>query len=350
MFKCKECGTEYKEKPDYCDCGNDEFDEIVSVVTPKETEKVQEEEIIEKPAPAQKSKNSGFIPQVKPRKTFSEQYPAISRFFQSIDPISGIIFLSCLILSVYVLLFAWNVEEAVQTEKEVVVSNKNIPSSIDKFWNNSLPVIKKEVPEKIEEPKIIEEVKKIVQPKTTQLQNVTKPKTTTIALKKITPKPSIIQKVTAPKTQTAPKKQAESKTVKTPAAVTPPTTVQPQVQPKKTEAELAAEKAAAAQKAAQAKQDFVNYKAKLRNTIGRKIDFTQVVGDGGCIVAFKIDSSGKLVSRSFVQQSSNITLNDAVYKAVMATPSFNPPPSAYKNETMNLIIKFYNGNYEITLR
>ena len=345
MFKCKECGTEYKEKPDYCDCGNDEFEEVVSVITPKETEKVQEEEIIEKPAPAQKSKNSGFIPEVKPRKTFSEQYPAISRFFQSIDPISGIIFLSCLILSVYVLLFAWNVEEVVQTEKEVVVSNKNIPSSIDKFWNNSLPVIKKEVSEKIEEPKIIKKVEKTAQPaKTEQPQNVTKPKTTTVALKKITQKPSIIQKITAPKTQTPPK------TVKTPAAVTQPTTVKPQIQPQKTEAEIAAEKAAAAQKAALAKQEFANYKAKLRNTIGRKIDFTQVVGDGGCIVAFKIDPSGKLISRSFVQQSSNITLNDAVYKAVMATPSFNPPPSAYQNETLNLIIKFYNGNYEITLR
>ena len=25
MYKCKECGTEYETKPDYCDCGNDTF-------------------------------------------------------------------------------------------------------------------------------------------------------------------------------------------------------------------------------------------------------------------------------------------------------------------------------------
>lgn len=28
MYKCKECNTEYKVKPDYCDCGNDTFDYI----------------------------------------------------------------------------------------------------------------------------------------------------------------------------------------------------------------------------------------------------------------------------------------------------------------------------------
>ena len=33
MFKCKECGTEYETKPDYCDCGNNTFEEIIS--TPK---------------------------------------------------------------------------------------------------------------------------------------------------------------------------------------------------------------------------------------------------------------------------------------------------------------------------
>lgn len=30
MYKCKECGTEYEIKPDYCDCGNNTFEEILS--------------------------------------------------------------------------------------------------------------------------------------------------------------------------------------------------------------------------------------------------------------------------------------------------------------------------------
>ena len=87
----------------------------------------------------------------------------------------------------------------------------------------------------------------------------------------------------------------------------------------------------------------------MRNTIARKIDFTRVIGDGSCTVSFKIDSNGRFYNRSFTKQSSNNTLNDAVYNAIMATPSFNPPPEAYNNELLNINIKFYNGNFEISL-
>ena len=100
---------------------------------------------------------------------------------------------------------------------------------------------------------------------------------------------------------------------------------------------------------AELKQELSTYKSGLRNSVGKKINFANVVGDGNCAISFKVDSNGKLVNRNFVQQSSNITLNDAVYKAMMSTPSYNPPPEGYKNETMTLRIKIYDGNYEITL-
>ena len=119
---------------------------------------------------------------------------------------------------------------------------------------------------------------------------------------------------------------------------------------KKLQAEQAKKQAEAKAKQAQInKQELISYKANLRNTIARKIDFTKVIGDGSCTVSFKIDLTGKLIKRSFTKQSSNNTLNDAVYNAVMATPSFNPPPDAYNNEILNLNIKFYNGNFEISL-
>lgn len=100
---------------------------------------------------------------------------------------------------------------------------------------------------------------------------------------------------------------------------------------------------------AELKQELNTYKSGLRNTVGKRINFANVVGDGNCSITFKVDSGGKLVSRNFAQQSSNITLNDAVYKAMMSTPSYNPPPEGYKNETMTLRVKIYDGNYEITL-
>ena len=66
-------------------------------------------------------------------------------------------------------------------------------------------------------------------------------------------------------------------------------------------------------------------------------------------MSFKLTSSGKLTSRAFTKQSSNITLNDAVFAAMNSTTSYNPPPEGYKGETLTLKIRFYNGNFEITL-
>ena len=67
-------------------------------------------------------------------------------------------------------------------------------------------------------------------------------------------------------------------------------------------------------------------------------------------ITFTISSTGKLTNRKFSQQSTNITLNDAVYSAMMATPSYNPPPEGYRNETLTFFVKIYNGNYEISLK
>ena len=100
---------------------------------------------------------------------------------------------------------------------------------------------------------------------------------------------------------------------------------------------------------AQLRQELSNYKSGLRNNIARKIDFTKVIGDGECVLAFKINSSGRLTSKSFTMQSSNITLNDAAFNALNTTTSYNQPPEAYKGETLKLKIKFYNGNFEISL-
>lgn len=100
---------------------------------------------------------------------------------------------------------------------------------------------------------------------------------------------------------------------------------------------------------AELNKELSAYKVSLQNTIGRKIDFTRVIGDGECSLSFKISSNGKIISRAFTKQSSNITLNDVVYNAMMSTNSFNPPPEGYNGETLYLKIKFYNGNFVISL-
>ncbi len=387
MYICKECGKEYEEKPDYCDCGNDEFDisapekikqADINKETPSEqpkTEKtvVREEKIKPQPAPSYKTFNN--IPK---KKTFKEQYPALSRFFSSIELVSAVFFCICLITAFYILFYAWNPEEndlKIQ-EKQETVSSKTIPS-IDKFWNNTPPAPKPQAAntQKTEQKEVqpVQVQTKPAEKKTVTIplvnNTVKKNETKTAQTKVSQPKSTqnkTKQTVTTQKQKTdkaaqeAAKKKAAEEAAKQKAAQDAQAKKLAEEQArlaaqKKAEQEAQAKKAAeeaAKQKAAKSaaeKQELANYKANLRNAIGRKIDFTKVIGDGSCTVAFKINSSGKLVSRSFAQQSSNMTLNDAVYAAVMATPTFNPPPSGYRDETLKLYIRFYNGNFEISL-
>ena len=364
MFRCKECGAEYEEKPDYCDCGNDEFEEVVVGVNIKEQEPVREtktedfpQEKVEEKPPVMSAATMNFHNNI-------EQNSYIPKRTLNVDPISLFIFIICIILSLYVIFFAFNgndnpAETDTQTKKETV-TNKNIPS-IDKIWNNAVPVVKKEEPKKEETVEnIIKQIipipqKKVEQPKPVQK---TQPKVTKVPLTKVTPKTTT---KTTSNTNTNTKKQTTNTLAQEQAKKAAEEAAAKQkaeqerkaaeaAQLKKLQAEQAKKaEAEKARQAAAAKQELVTYKAQLRNTIGRKIDFTRVIGDGSCTVAFKVDANGRLVNRSFAKQSSNNTLNDAVYAAVMATPTFNPPPDAYNNETLNLNIKFSNGNFEISL-
>ncbi len=346
MFKCKECGCEYELKPDFCDCGNDEFEEF-GITENKTTEEPAKKVINNEPKPAQE-----FVKEIKKeqihkqeKKSFKEQYPEIERFKSSLDPVSLIIFTICIILSFVVIFFAWNpaeqTSEKTETKQETIT---NIPP-IDKFWNNALPKVIE--PEKKPEPKkeIVEKVIPVIKP--VQQQVVKQQPAKIPAIKQAAPKTTTIKLTKTTNTKTVAQSKAQEK-----AKLEAEKAKQDAEAKAKKEAELKAKQdaEAKARQSAAAKQELSAYKTNLRNTIGYKIDFTKVVGDGSCVVAFKISPSGQLTNRSFAQQSTNITLNDAVYKAIMATPKFTPPPSGYNNETLNLHIRFYNGNFEITLK
>ena len=401
MYRCKECGTEYETKPDYCDCGNDEFEIFVA----------PEKEEPAKPALPQKEIR---IPQTKfnpQQHVHKKSYSEFDRIKEIFDPLSTIIFLLCIILSFVTIKYIGNPapqENKSEPKKQEAV---NIPS-IDSYWDNTLPLITPPV-KMTEQPKPVEEesfIRKITVP----IQKAVQPAVTT----KIVTQP---QKNTVPKIQTQPQtqlqkpkqqavnvqtavkvnqpalvqtnKQSQTKTTaqNVPSAnysaltqrvqnnaqksVTAQTQVKKQQTPQQVPQQTQSAQSASnmpvirttstpvAQNQAQSrpqvvqpvvdekalKQEFVNYKVSLRNTIGKKINFTHVVGDGECVVSFKINSAGKLINREFTKQSSNLTLNNAVYAAVNSTPSFTAPPAGYKNETLNLKVSFYNGNFDISL-
>ena len=299
MYKCKECGNEFKVKPDFCDCGNDTFDCLGERNIQENTESENKQKI-----------------------TFSERYPEIEKLKKSIDPISLVIFITCILLSILSILFLGNNliknEEIIQENKPV----KNI-KNIDSFWDNSLP--------KVVENKNSEEKK----------ENL---------IEKVLLEKPIVKKVN-PSLPTASKNKSVNQTKKT--SSTPKVTskaVKTQNRTHATVSKKTTNDTKSKNVQFQQKAELERYKIGLRNSIFYKIDFTSVVGDGTCSLSFSIDERGKLVNRKFTKKSGNVTLNDAVYKGMMSFPYYKVPPSSYNGETLKLTINFQNGSYEIGLK
>ncbi|HCB11919.1 MAG TPA: hypothetical protein DEO94_07320 [Cyanobacteria bacterium UBA11991] len=375
MYKCSECGAEYETKPKYCDCGNDIFYEIgkeIDDVNLDDLDNVDDIDLDQKNATYSKRKR-------KPVET-------------SFSPLAIGIFTACIILSLVILFLVGNPKkqpQKKQSERQETVKQVNIPP-IDSYWDNTpakiAQVQKEPQQQEPQTPKTLIQnaVKNIIPAQTPvaqQQQPVSQPIVKRTAPK--TPKKAKIQtKPQTPKTKAKPKTQTkkQSKPANTnnynalanrvknnlngsqnqTAAKTSTNAYKPAPLPKKVTASSSQSQptvrvqtsalAKPTKSAAQVRQELSSYKAGLRNAIGRKVDFTRVIGDGSCTLSFKVNSNGKLYSKAFTKQSSNITLNDAAFNALNTTTSYNPPPDGYNGETLRLYIKFYNGNFEISLQ
>lgn len=295
MYKCTDCGHEYNNKPDYCECGNNAFEEVIT--------------------------EQNHTPDHMPTATPALKTEPKSQFKSPFDPISVTIFLVCIILSILSIIFIGKDDQntggntnqnKAHTEKTQKQTLQKMPS-IDNLWTEP----------RIENKKIEESTQETI----------------------TTPEP-IIKQIIQP--------QANPKTVQKPVLQKPAASSAPQPQTKKTQTLTPAKPAAPSVSkptvnSAAAQQELIRYKAALRNKIASDINFAAIAGDGRCAISFKIDTSGNLINRAFVKQSDNDSLNDMVYGAMMQNPSFRTPPSAYKNETLKITVKMYSGNYEVSL-
>ena len=355
MYKCTECGLEYEVKPEYCDCGNDEF-----VLAVKETDKttgVNSEKITKEPpetnnfAEMYSENNNQTIVKKEHSPVYFSPEAAHEPLKLPVHPAALIVFLLCLLISLLIL-FAWNPVTNNSSENKNIleekVESKHIPA-IDKLWRETP---KLELQETVDT-KPAEPAKKItVVPLTKRENKITAVINNTAKQQtsKLNNKPSIKPQQTKSTQIDSIKKAQEEAERKAEEARQKAEAERQRVEAERKRAEAEAIAAVQkAKKAAEAQQELHVYKINLRNTIGQRIDFTKVIGDGECIVSFRIDNNGKLINRSFSKQSENITLNNAVYNAIMATPSYYAPPSAYNNEILNLNIRFKNGNFAITL-
>jgi len=241
---------------------------------------------------------------------------------QTVQPYTIITFAVCLILSLLIILFAFNpknISEQNSNTKSETIKTQQVPS-IEKIWNNSTEGLSEyQSKAKVEQ---TEQTKPIVKQEETSKKKIE---------------------------LTKPKKQEVKSTVKT-----IPTTAKTtnNIQKTKTQIQQKITPSANTTQANKPKanpQEIANYNIKLRNHIASKINFLSIVGDGTCTFSFKVTSDGTLTNKKATKLSENESLNEAVYNALRQVYSYNAPPVGYKSEMLNLTVKMYNNSYEVYL-
>lgn len=313
MYRCTECKEEFKEKPEYCTCGNDEFEEFT--------------------APPVKDSTFQKEQQPLPHKNFD------FKKFDMVKVFSIGFFCLCLILAV----IPWIIKtekpaKTVQKQKEEVA--KTIPD-IESLWQNAKPQTQTAETAPKPEPS----------PKPVQTPETPKPKTQTTST---TQKPAA-----AAKTQPKPASKTTSAASK-PVKKAPPAQPATQSKPKLPQSVLnTVQNTTSTQQTVQKPvkkeeppkmnpSEFLNYKGAIRSALLAKLNVAAVQGSGDCAVEFSLDNSGKLINRNFIYKSQNKSVNDEVYLMLMRLPYYKNPPAHYNGEKIKLKFLFNNGYYEIT--
>ena len=298
MYICKECKAEYKEKVEYCDCGNNTFDYI-------------EDEQVAQSLKATKSRRT---------LTLEQKAELVSRGF----------FALCIILSIIV----WAIpigktpaKKSSTTQQKPVSTSTSIPN-IDKIWNDT-PIYQPKSRQRQEQVQQQNPLDKLRQEVPLTFSPVEKKKISQAEVQKKN------NELVKPKTQSRKTKQVQ----------TAKTSVQ---QPKKlNEAPLYKEPKKMTYNPNSA--EMLRYKNNLRSALFAHFAVGSISGSGECSVQFAVDKTGKLINRKFSQESSNKALNDAVYYMLMSVPKFTAPPAEYNAQTIRMHFKIDNGNYEISI-
>ena len=122
MYRCTECLTEYTDLPDYCDCGNDTFEEVVE-------QEAYEEEYYE-PAPRPKPR-----PKRKPTPEELEEMQKEEAEKKKSLIALGVIAVLCIVA----LFLPPHKKNKMEVVKEKVAKEQvNFPS-VNSYWDNTVP-------------------------------------------------------------------------------------------------------------------------------------------------------------------------------------------------------------------
>jgi len=121
MYRCTECYTEYAECPDFCDCGNDTFEEIA--------DNIQEEEYYEEEPVRQAPPKRRLTPEEKAELAREEREKKKSIIAASI----------ILILCVVVFLLPPHKKQKMEKVKAKVALEQIKTPGVDTYWDNTVP-------------------------------------------------------------------------------------------------------------------------------------------------------------------------------------------------------------------
>lgn len=311
MFECCDCKKIYKEKPDYCDCGNNFFNEIVeekSSITPLKLR--------------------------KEKKSFSQQYPQITKFIDSLDILSVCIFIVCIILSILSLIFIKPSEKIANPSVQKINNQASIMPSIDELWvekniDNILLSKKEEIKQKNVE-KVVSKPSPTSQGSQKQVSQVKKQDNSTNKSQIKLKNTNVVKQ--------------ESKQEVKPVELQKPKVEIAIVNNEETTKNNILEQ----EKNAKMAEQLNNYKVALRQALFNNLSVASIVGSGECIIEFSIAQDGKLIDRAFSKQSPNESVNKAVYNMMMKMPYYYAPPEGYNGEKIKLHFLFNNGSYSIS--
>lgn len=132
MFRCTDCGKEYETNPGYCDCGNDQFEEIA----------FQQNEQFENDYSDSEYDDEDFYvpaPKLSYTKNIGQKVPEKKKELSNSDKVGIAVFSVCIFLSILVFVFVGSGNKKPHNPnggKTVLKKDYSIPVSIDSIWDS----------------------------------------------------------------------------------------------------------------------------------------------------------------------------------------------------------------------
>lgn len=325
IYKCNNCGRNYNLKPDFCECGNNEFVEVVENFD-YSTVKTD----------FNSGKDVDFLYAQNDSNSDEQESQDVNAYEndlkkQRTSEIVAIVVFVVVLITALIMIFS-NVSALLKKSQEKTASveiESYIPSDVNEYWTESKSVNTS--------------TQSARQSNNTNSVNVNNSKFLDVS--KVS-KVSKTEKTSGMKQNSKPISQPNkninsSNTVK----------ITQKKSPENQKTQIVAKNTNSVSKSLNkpdstiSVEEYLRYKNSLRNRLFANFPILTVQGQGSAKVAFSVAADGKLTNRRFVSQSGNKSLDDAMYHMLMRVPVYSPPPSGFEGREIVMSMDFNNGHY-----